>query len=175
MKAATKAKSAPATEPAVPITFEEINQRRVRERIEAYREIVTRRATGVMLTVEDMERAGELLDLLGLPAYAFDRDTDAIIRHRQITAKMQSAEDAVATHRARAAEVSAEIEATRARLEVLREEHRRALAGVGKPGAYSNSVVMMENEHPHVLGDLDLAVRLRIEELDRRKQIGGAA
>jgi hypothetical protein len=43
--------------------------------------------------------------------------------------------------------------------------------------AYGQTIKQMESEHPHVLADLDLAVRLRTEELDRRKRatVGGAA
>ena len=171
----TATKNRPAAEPAVPVTFDEINRRRVRERIEEYRAIVTRRAAGETLGVTDMERAGELLDLLGLPLYTFDRDTYAVQKLRISADKMQAAVDAAPGHKQRAAELTVEIETLRKQLEALREEQRIASSKAGKPGAYEHTVAQLKVDHPHVLANLDTAVQLRIEELDRRKQIGGAA
>jgi hypothetical protein len=173
MTTATAKKKPEAIEP-VPVTFDEIARRKVRERIEAYREIVTRRADGKPMTVADMEKAGDLLDHLGLPGFAFDRDTEAMLKYRAAAAKMQAAVDAVPASRERAEALSVEIEQMRQKLVALREEHRLAVCKVSKPQAYSASVVMLQNDHPNVLADLDVAVRLRVEELDRRKQ-GGAA
>jgi hypothetical protein len=65
MATATKSKQATA-EAAPPPTFAEINARKVRERIEAYREIVGRHAAGETLPVADMERAARFYcDLFG--------------------------------------------------------------------------------------------------------------
>ena len=178
MATATKSKRAEAaTEaaPAVPVTFAEINARKVRERIESYREIVTRYAAGNTMTVEDMERAAELLEHLGLPQYAFTRDAEALQRAKVTGGKLQAALDGQPANAQRAADLAVEIEALRKKLETLREEHRRASAAAGKGGAYDHTLRQLAVEHPTVLADLDTAVRYRIEELDRRKQIGGAA
>ena len=172
MTTATAKRKPEAIEP-LPVTFSEIAARKMRERVEAYREIVTRRADGKPITVTDMERAGDLLDHLGLPGFAFDRDTEAVLKFRAAAAKMQAAVDAVPAAKQRAEELAAEIEVQRQRLVALREEHRLAAAKVGKPQAYVSSVAMLQNDHPVVLGDLDVAVRFRLAELDRRKQ-GGA-
>jgi len=174
MTTATAKKKPELIEPVpVPVTFDEIARRKVRERIEAYREIVTRRADGKPMTVADMEKAGELLDHLGLPGYAFDRDAEAVLKFRAAAAKMQAAVDAVPPAKQRAEELGVEIESLRQKLVALREEHRLAVCKVSKPQAYSASVAMLQNDHPVVLADLDVAVRLRLEELDRRKN-GGA-
>ena len=178
MATATKSKRAEAaTEaaPAVPVTFAAINARKVRERIESYREIVTRYAAGSTMTVEDMERAAELLEHLGLPQYAFTRDAEALQRAKVTGGKLQAALDGQPANAQRAADLAVEIEALRKKLEMLREEHRRASAAAGKGGAYDHTLRQLAAEHPTVLADLDTAVRYRIEELDRRKQIGGAA
>lgn len=172
---ATATKSKPATETALPVTFEEINRRKVRERIAAYREIVGQRANGENLTVADMERAAELLDQLGLPGYTFARDVEAVQRFKLVRGKYDAAIEAAPAHKQRAEELVGEIDAARKKLEALREEHRVATVKGNKGTAYLHSAAQMQTEHPHVLGDLDEAVRLRIEELDRRKQIGGAA
>jgi len=178
MATATKSKRAEAaTEaaPAVPVTFAAINARKVRERIESYREIVGRYAAGNTMTVEDMERAAELLEHLGLPQYAFTRDAEALQRAKVTGGKLQAAIDGQPANAQRAADLAVEIEALRKKLETLREEHRRASAAAGKGGAYDHTLRQLAVEHPTVLADLDTAVQHRIEELDRRKQIGGAA
>ena len=174
MTTATAKKKPEAIEPLA-VSFSEIAARKMRERVEAYREIVTRRADGKTITVTDIEKAGELLDLLGLPGFAFDRDTEAVLKFRAAAAKLQAAVDAVPAARQRAEELAAEIEVQRQRLVALREEHRLAVAKANKPQAYVSSVAMLQNDHPVVLGDLDVAVRFRLAELDRRKHQGGAA
>ena len=174
MTTATAKKKPEAIEPLA-VSFSEIAARKMRERVEAYREIVTRRADGKTITVTDIEKAGELLDLLGLPGFAFDRDTEALVKFRAAAAKLQAAVDAVPAAKQRAEELAAEIEVQRQRLVALREEHRLAVAKGNKPQAYTASVVTLENEHPTVLAALDVAVRFRLAELDRRKHQGGAA
>lgn len=156
------------TVPAV-VTFAEINARKVRERIEAYRDIVQRRATGGVVTVEDMERAAELLEQLGLPQFTFDRDVEAVQRLKAVTDKVQAAVEAAPAHKQRAAELVVEIEAARKRLEALREEHRIAMVKANKGGAYGQTIATLQHDHPHVLGNIDDAVRFRVQELDRRR------
>jgi hypothetical protein len=174
MATATKTKAPPAV-PVLPTTFAEINARRMRERIEKYREIVQRHANGEPVTVENMERAAELLEHLGLPAYTFERDVEALQRANATRAKLDAAIEAQPAATARASELAGEIEAVREKLEMLREEHRQVLAKANKGTAYEHSLRQLGAEHPHVLADIDTAVRFRIEELDRRKQMGGAA
>jgi len=174
MATATKTKTATA-EAAPPVTFAEINARKVRERLEAYREIVGRHAAGETLTVADMERAAELLDQLGLPQYAWDRDVDAMRRAKVTGDKLQAALDGQPANAQRAADLAVEIEALRRKLEMLREEHRKASIAASKGTAYAHTMQQLRHDHPHVLADLDTAVQIRIEELDRRKQMGGAA
>ena len=173
MATATKTKAA-TVEAAPPPTFAEITARKVRERIEAYREIVGRHAAGETLTVADMERAAELLDQLGLPQYAWDRDVDAMRRAKATGDKLQAALDGQPANAQRAADLAVEIEALRRKLEMLREEHRKASSAASKAAAYDQTMQQLAHDHPHVLADLDTAVQIRIEELDRRKQIGGA-
>jgi hypothetical protein len=173
--ATRKAKADPAADamPATPITFADIAKAKAREKLEAYRGIVQRRADGEVLSVADMERAAELLDQLGLPLFTFDRDAEAIRRFRQARDKYQAAADAVPENQRRAAELPEEIAAAKSRWLTLQEEYRLAMARVAKPAAYLSSVQMISLDHPHLLADLDEAAELRIAELDRRRR-GGA-
>lgn len=168
------AKTKPAPEP---MTFAEIAHKRLRERITQYRDLVHRHANGEQLGVAEMEAAADLMEQIGLPQYTFDRDADAMRRYTLVQAKVQAAADAAPAFKARAAELAAEIDVARKKLAAMQEEHRIAVSKSTKPGAYAHSLNQLASEHPTVLADLDTAVRLRGEELDRRKRatVGGAA
>lgn len=97
-------------------------------------------------------------------------------RFKVATDKYQAAIDAQPAHAVRASELAAEVEATQKKLVMLREQLHHENAKRNKPTAYDQTLQQLQAEHPHVIADLDLAVRLRIEELDRRKRatVGGA-
>jgi hypothetical protein len=172
--ATRKAKAEATASEAVPVTFAELAKGKAKERLEAYRGIVQRRADGEVLGVADMERAAELLDQLGLPLYCFDRDCEAIARFRLARDKYQAAVDAVPENQQRVAELADEIATAKSRLLMLHEQHRIAAARIAKPANYVQSVQMIKLDHPHLLADLDEAAELRLADLDRRRQ-GGAA
>ena len=174
---ATATKTKPDPKPAAePITFAEIAHNRLRERLESYRELVRRHAAGQTMTVADMEQALELLEQLGLPQYAHERDVEAVARFKMASDKYQAAIDAQPSHAIRATELAAEVEALQGKLKALREELHFANAKANKPTAYGQTLLTMQHEFPHVLADINAAVRLRIEELDSRKRAtaGGA-
>jgi hypothetical protein len=173
--ATRKPKAEPEAASATPITFAELAKSKTREKLQAYRDIVQRRAGGEMLSVADMERAATLLEELGLPLFAFDRDTDAMVRYRQVHEKYQAAADAAPEHEQRAAELAVEIAAAKSHLLKLHEEQRRATGRIGKPESYLHSVRMIRLDHPHLLADLSEAAELRIAELDRRRRGAGEA
>lgn len=175
--ATATAKRTKADEPAEPMTFEAIAHRKMGERIAAYRSIIERRAAGDPLTATDLEQAGELLERLGLPQYAFDRDVEAMRRHAMVQSKVQSAADAAPDHKARAAELGKRIEKAKKELAAMIEEQRQAVSKSNKPGAYAHTLTQLVHDHPHLLADIDTASRLRCEEMDRRKRatVGGDA
>jgi AcrR family transcriptional regulator len=164
-------------EPAAePVTLEQIATKRLRERIEAYRALVARHAAGEMLTVDDMERVAELLEQIGLPDYAFTRDADAINRHAKAHGKWTDFVADEPRQRERGKEVMAEIKAASERLAALKAEaHRIEIVTGSKITAYHTSMIQLAAEHPHVLGSIDEAVRLRGEALARRRSPVGAA
>ena len=164
-------------EPAAePVTVEMIATKRLRERIEAYRALVARHAAGEMLTVDDMERVSELLEQIGLPDFAFARDADALNRHAKAHGKWTAFVADEPRQRERGKEVMAEIKATTERLNLLRTEaHRIEIVTGSKITAYRTSMIQLAAEHPHVLGSIDEAVRLRGEALARRRSPVGAA
>ncbi len=171
-----KKNDAPAA-PIGPISFDEIAAKRMRERIEAYRALVKRQAAGESLSESDAETGMLLMEQLGLPQYAFNRDVEAVQRHAVVRAKWDAAVANEPANRERAKQLAGEINEAEKKLRMLREEFQRANAATGKPGTYSNTLLSLASDHPHVLADLETAVRLRLDDINRRRQIvgGGAA
>ena len=156
-----------------PMSFEEIAHRKVRDHLKAYRQIVEKHAAGELVSGDEMEAAAQSLDHLGLPGYTFARDVEALHRHKATTKKHDAAVVAEPEHTARAAELAVEIDAVRAKYQKLREEHRLASSHSSQPALFRQTLEQLQLDHPHVLADLDIATQLRIEELDRRRRIGG--
>lgn len=153
-----------------PPTFADIARKKMRERVEAYRSLLTRHAKGDPLTEADLSEVADLLELLGLPDYAWGRDTEAMQRFAVVEAKHRAAVDAAPAHQQRSVELARDVESLQAKLAVAREKLRRAQAGANKSEAYSRSLAQLASEHPHAIGPIETAVSLRLGELNRRKR-----
>jgi hypothetical protein len=150
--------------------MEEVFERKVRDSLVAYRELVARAASGEQLSDADMGEAADLRDRLGLPPYAWARDVAA-----------KQADHAAAEHearhrageperQARSEELSAKVKAIEADLNRMRLE-LRTLA-VTEPMRLAG-IMQQRNElkanHPHVLCDVEQAVEFRLQA--KRKTI----
>jgi hypothetical protein len=171
--AATMTKKKTAA-PIEPVSFDEIARKRISERIEAYRALVQRYAAGEQMAEADLNQAAELMEQLGLPQYAFNRDAEAIQRHARTHAKWAAAIENEPASRERSRVLAGEIADTEKKLRALREEAHRVNGAAGKSSSYSNTLAQLAADHPQVIADIDTAVRVRIDELNRRRQIGGA-
>lgn len=171
MATATKPKPGTTPVPAT-VTFAEIAQRKMRERIEQYRQSVQRAAAGEMLHGEELAQVLEALTYMGLPEYAWDRDVQA---QRNYSIAEQSVAEAMKqkpANEARLAEVVARIKTMEEELQALRAE-RYTLAEVEpmtRVGAASRINELRFN-HPHVFADVAEAVQLRQEA--KAKATGG--
>lgn len=157
-----------------PVSFAEIAARKMRERIEAYRDLVQRHAAGEVLEPQHYERASELLEQLGLPDYAFSRDAEAMQRHNRTHQKWAAAVESEPVARARAEELHREIQQLTAKVRAANEELRITQNVPGKITSYAATLAQLAADHPQVLAGIDTAVRLRVDELNRRRQMGGA-
>jgi len=164
----TRTKSADTTPP----TFDSIARKKMRERMTAYRALVKRQAEGEQLEEVELSQVADLLEGLGLPDFAWIRDVEATQRFNVTNGKFRAALDAEPLNRERAVELAREVEALQGKLRGLHEELRRAQAGAGKSAAYSLTLAQLQNDHPQALADMDEAVTLRLEELNRRKAGG---
>jgi hypothetical protein len=165
----TKTKPTRVTEDAPPPTFADIARKKMRTRLEAYRQYARRAADGDELTEADLSEVADLLAVMGLPDFAWSHHVEAMKRHDVVRAKLQAAVDAVPGGQRRGQELADEITGLQAKLRTLMEEQRKAAAAVGKPAAYGHSLAQLEAENPVVIGDIDAAVTLRLEELDKRR------
>lgn len=160
---------------APPVSFAEIAERKMRERIEAYRALVQRHATGEVLEAQDYERAAELLEQLHLPDYAFSRDVEAVQRQSRTHRKWVAASESEPINRERAKQLADEVQTLTVKLRALNEQLRIANGAAGKVTAYAHTLTQLAVDHPHLFADIDSAARLRSEEINRRRQMGGAA
>ena len=169
MTTATKTKTTP---PPAPPTFATIARKKMRERVERYRQFVKRHVEGEALQEADLVQVSDLLEGLGLPDFAWPRDIEALQRANAASVKFKAALDAEPTNRERSVELAKEIADLKKKLQVVAEEHRRAIAATGKSAAYGHTLEQLSADHPHLLADTDTAVTLRLDELNRRKREG---
>lgn len=165
-------KTRKTSEPTPPPTFADIARKKIRAHLETYRALLRRHADGELLSEDDLSTVADTLEALGLPDWCWPRDLEALGRHAVVQAKFKAAVDAEPANRDRAVELTSEIESLQAKLLAKREELRRAQAGATKSTTYAQTLSQLAVEHPHVLGDIDTAVTLRLEELNRRKREG---
>jgi hypothetical protein len=160
MTTATKTKK----KPEKVLTFEELNAKKLREKIEHYRSEVARAAAGEMLSEKELEGVGEALAYMHLPDLCWARDIQALRDHREAAA-------AAAEMAERRPELEAEAATLVAKVKQLEEELKTARARLNYCGnvsaqAQANELRRqreLETVHPHLLADLDLAMKLRAE------------
>jgi phosphoglycerate-specific signal transduction histidine kinase len=170
----TTTKTRKAAEPTTPPTFADIARKRIREQLTAYRGFVERAVAGEQLEESELSQVADLLEGLGLPDFAWSRDVEAASRFAVSSGKLQAAVDAEPTNRQRTQELAKEVGVLQAKLRTLHEELRRAQSGAGKVAAYGQTLSQLQHDHPQALADIDTAVTVRLEELNRRKA-GGAS
>jgi hypothetical protein len=147
-----------------PPTMAEVQERKTRERLTAYRHLVARAAAGEQLRDEDMGTASNLLDDLGLPPYAWARDVQAK-RDDDAAAEQETGFRAAEPDRlARERDAAERVKALEDELKTMRQ--RLHQAATAEPMRLMN-VLRQRNElranHPHVLADLEQAVAFRLQ------------
>lgn len=147
-----------------PPTMEEVQERKTRERLTAYRDLVARAAAGEQLRDDDMSTASDLLDGLGLPPYAWIRDVQAK-RDDDAAAEQEAGLRAAEPDRlARERDAAERLKALEDELKTVRQ--RLHQAATVEPMRLMN-VQRVRNElranHPHVLCDIEQAVAFRLQ------------
>lgn len=166
---ATKKTPPAAVEPP---SFASIARKKMRARIEEYRALLKRHADGETLTEADLSHVVDLLEGMGLPDFTWSRDCEASRRFAMVSGKYKVAVDAEPANRLRCEDLAKEVEVTQTKLRVLLEELRKAQSAAAKSVAYGHTLAELATAHPHAVADIDTAVTLRLDELNRRKREG---
>lgn len=157
---------------AEPLTFEQIAERKMRERLTAYRALVARAASGEQLPEDDMVTALELLEALGLPEFSFRRD---IVAQADFVAASKAEAEARAQRPAnekRLAEVTERLKALEDEVAALKtERHRLGASADNMLLSYMIRRRELEANHPHVIAPLDDAIRFRMEQQQKRQGV----
>jgi len=157
-------------EPKAPPTFEQIAERKLTEKLTAYRGLVTRAASGEQLPEIDLEAAVELLAFLGLPEYSWRRDIQAKIDHDAVVKAQAEVRAQRPANEKRLAEIAERLKAVESELASLREErHRLGSVSDHLLAGYMTRLGELEANHPHVLTPMEDAVRFRLEQQRKRQ------
>jgi len=155
---------------AEPLTLEQIAERKMRDRLTAYRELVTRAAAGEQLPEADLDTAVDLLDALGLPHYALRRDIQAQTEYDAASKAQDEARARRPANEKRLLEIAERLKTLDAEVVALKSErHALGVMADHTLGAYMTRRHELEAGHPHVLLSLEDAVRFRLEQQQRKR------
>ena len=156
---------------APPPTLEEAAAARLRDDLAQYREFVAEAAAGAEFHGPQLERVDALLGQLGLPRYAWQRDIDAHNRHRKLAADAETLEggrqaDADESHvlTTEIKHVERRLSQARSRLHELTVVRPQTITGLYQ------RLHELEANHPHVLGDIDKAVAMKLAAQQRKAE-----
>lgn len=155
---------------APPPTLEEAAAARLREDLEQYRELVADAADGGEFHGPQLERVAALLERLGLPRYAWQRDIDSLKLHRKLAADVETLEAGRQADADESVVLTTEIKhverrltQARSRLHELTVVRPRTIVGLHQ------RLHELEANHPHTLGDIDKAVAMKLAAQQRKQ------
>lgn len=159
-----------AAEPKAPPTFEQIAERKLREKLTAYRGLVERAANAEQLEEADLEQAVELLAFLGLPEYSWRRDVTARANYDSTVKAEGEVRAKRPANEKRLVAIGERLKALEAEVASLREErHRIGSMSDHLLAGYMTRLHELETNHPHVFLSLEDAVRFRLEQQLKRQ------
>jgi multidrug efflux pump subunit AcrA (membrane-fusion protein) len=164
MNVVTATKTKKTSDPEKVVSFEELNTRKLREKMEAYRDYVRRAADGEMIAAEQLEVVGENLAYMHLPEMCWERDVRALREYREATAAAEEMAGKQADLDLETSQLVAKIQQLEAELKAART--RLNYCGKVAPMVHANQLRRAHEltiVHPHLLLDLDQAVALRAE------------
>lgn len=165
--AATKTKKKPAEE----LTLDQVAERNLRTKLTNYREEVTRAADGDHFHGDDLGRVEAMLTDLELPHFAWERDVAALKKHRHLSQQLADVESRRPADLEEAATLTKEI----AHIERRLAEARGRLNEVTRVSSnlavgLSQRLCELESNHPHVLGDVEWAVGIKMAARKKRAE-----
>ena len=170
MTTATKAPRK-AKQPAPELTLDQVAEQSLRDCLSQYREQVEAAADGRQLDARGLEIVESLLRDLELPTVAWDRDVAALKKHRQLRDQAEQLQANRPAEMEEAKRLQAEIphierRLTEARAKLNELTNVRTATGVG----LDQRLAELRVNHPHVLGDVDRAVELKLAARRKRAE-----
>lgn len=156
--------SATATADTIGEALDRQATERLTKSLEAYRHRVESVADGKALTARQVDEVAGLLEELGLPRFAFDRDVQAVQKYHSLEANLAEIESAEDDERLEAEALEKEIANIRRRLgEATGRLHEiRSVRPMTRAGL-ATRLGELESLHPHVLMPVEKAVRIRMQ------------
>lgn len=156
---------------APPPTLEEAAAARLREDLEQYREQVADAADGGEFHGPQLERVAALLERLGLPRYAWQRDIDSLKLHRKLAADVETLEAGRQADADEANVLTTEIKHVERRLTQARSRlHELTVVRPQTITGLYQRLHELAVGHPHTLGDIDKAVAMKLAAQQREAE-----
>jgi hypothetical protein len=155
-------------EPEQVLTFEQLAEKRLREKLEQYRAYVSKTAAGAQLPEEELSEVLELLEALELPQYAWDRDVEAARRFDRVRGWLNEAETTEQATNEKIGAAWALVQKLEQDLRSAREQHRLAQGKQMKRVGKLQTFHELNANHPHLFWEIDRAVAARLESRAQR-------
>lgn len=165
----------PAATPAAPVSIQDAAEKRMQERIAAYRKTVEDAAAGKSLSAETVDAVLGHLDVMGLPEFAWQRDVDAVRKMGELTAEVEAIDAERPAREKRVTTLLADIE----RIEKSLKESRSELYNLTRvvESKYVDRL-RRQNEliaaHPQVFATVADAAKLRLAEKSKGRNTTAA-
>ena len=165
--------SATATADTIGEALDRQATERLTKTLEAYRLRVQGVADGKALTARQVDEVAGLLEALGLPRFAFDRDVQAVQKYHSLEANLTELESAEDDERLEAEALEKEIAGIRRRLgEATGRLHEiRSVRPMTRAGL-ATRLGELESVHPHCLMPIAKAVRIRLQAKAKAQPAG---
>jgi chromosome segregation ATPase len=157
-------------------SFQEVAANRMRDRIEQYRQAVTAAAGGKVMSADDVDAVLALLDAMGLPDFAWQRDVDAYRELQRVEADVARLEAERPERAERIKSLEAQIKASQQQIADAQAEIH-TLANLAETQFVNKLRRQTElvNFHPHVFAAIDEAVQLRLDAKNKSRAVPPAS
>ena len=145
-----------------PLSMQDRMDAKLREQLSEYRKHVARAAAGKKMEPHQLAAVANILEAIGLPGRAWERDVAAVQQNDRLRESEQQLTEAEAGNAKRAHELLTRIKETEKLLAELRGEHHQL---VEVAPVQKIVIIRRQNElralHPHVLDSLEAAIAFR--------------
>jgi predicted nucleic acid-binding Zn-ribbon protein len=153
-------------------TIEEATAERLTEQLTAYRGFVERAADGEQIFGDELNRVVTLLEHLGLPGFAWDRDVEAVRQSRSLDKQLAEVLMQEPAERQEAEALTKEIEQIQRRLgEAKARLHQITHSRGSLQAGLRQRQAELDINHPHLFRTVAAAVEMRMAVARKRAEV----